>query len=227
MLVLSLLGCGMGTLDTLEGDEPLRAALYFVPDSTISLALLDSRQIYVLLANSTILCEPEVTEDDPTTANLDEAGAANEYWEAQFGTALIREGAIVVVMALAVAPEEDWLGEYDFESDAWDIDALQGYVARDGRVAAGGWSQIEESTGDAAEGVISSELTVAEEDHDYTVGGSASVEITRRDTVLAGRFDFKPTHLTGQFEAARCDNPEFLSRLYQILEATVLTENLD
>ncbi len=225
MLWIALLaGCGMGSFTTEDGPEPLRAALFFTPDSTVTLATQDSRQVYLLLANSTIPCEPADVEDDPATTT-DETVAAREYWEAQFATAFAREGALVVAMVLSVGAEEDWLGRYPLQSDAWDLTEMATYVEEDGRVAAGGWYSVEEASVEDANGVLyASAIEIDEEEHDLAVGAPAWVEITAKDAVLAGTFDFAPVELGGSFEAARCENSTLLTDLYQQLGAMVIAE---
>ncbi|MFN7146374.1 MAG: hypothetical protein ACK4YP_21555, partial [Myxococcota bacterium] len=138
MLLALILGCAPGTFETEHGKEPLRAALYFAPDSTLMLAAQGTRQIYVLLANSTLPCTPEAVEDDPRTQS-DEVLAAEQYWKAQFATAFLREGALVVAGVLAIGADDDWLGRYPLQSDAWDAPTMAAYVAETGRVAAGKW----------------------------------------------------------------------------------------
>lgn len=231
MLLALLLGCGPGTFETEDGKEPLRAALYFAPDSTLTLAAQGTRQIYVLLANSTLPCEPEAVEDDPRTENSDEVAAAKDYWEAQFATAFLREGALVVAGVLAIGADEDWLGRYPLQSDAWDAPAMAAYVEETGRVAAGGWYRVDEASSAGASGVLYANddggFSVDEEAHDLSVGAPAWVEVTEKNSVLAGAFDFPDAKLAGTFTAARCDNADLLTELYKRVGALVVAEQLE
>ena len=152
--MLFLLGCGMGTFDTRDGPDPVRTALYFAPDSALSLELYDARQVYVLLANSTVRCEPEDAVDDPRTPTFDEEGAAETYWQAQILTAFTRENALSIAMVLSLDATSDWIGRYSMHEDAWDQDAMERYVTTDGRVAAGAWYRVAESSNGDNSGVL-------------------------------------------------------------------------
>lgn len=229
MFLLALLACGPGTFTTRDGTESIRGALYFAPDTTLSLELNGSRQIWILLANSTLPCAPEDVEDDPTTAT-DEVAAAKSYWAAQVATAFAREGALSVAMVLGVGAEEDWLGRYSFHSDAWDADAAASYVATDGKVAAGAWYRVVEAAVEEGNGVLYADqgaITTTEEEHDLEIGAPAWVDVTRKDTELAGTFSFAPASLTGEFKAERCDNLDLLSDLYLRLAVLALTEDAE
>lgn len=221
-----LVGCGMGTFVTRQGPEPVRTALYFAPDTSLPLASYGLRSSYLILANSTVPCEPAEVEDAPATA-ADESLAARAYWEAQLATAFAREGALVVAMVLAVGPEEDWLGRYPLQSDAWELDGMGEYVAEDGRVAAGGWYRVDEAGVDDASGVLyagEGGIQVLEERHDLAVGAPSWVEVETRDTTMRGSFDFAEVTLNGTFEAELCGNMDLLTTLYAQLGVLALAD---
>ena len=226
-LVPAIIGCGPGQFVTEDGPEPLRGALFFAPDSTVTLALQETRQVYLVLANSTLPCAPEDVEDDPATL-ADETLAARAYWGAQFATAFAREGARVVVLLLSVGSEEDWLGRYPLRGDALDLAALGEYVAADGRAAAGGWYSVEESSVADANGVLYASSMVGDEAaFDLAVDDPAWVDVSAKDAVVEGTFDFTPLSFRGTFVAERCDNTELLTELYQRLGALVLAFGTD
>ncbi|MDP2316668.1 MAG: hypothetical protein Q8P41_27485 [Pseudomonadota bacterium] len=224
MWILALVGCGMGSFTTADGAEPVRTALYFVPDSTVSLELYGARQAYVLLANSTLPCWPVDEDDDPDTPPTDNA---RSYWDAQFATVFAREGGRTVAFALSIDADADWLGRYSLHEDAWEAAAMGGYVATDGRVASGAWYEVIESAVDDGVGVsyaLDGGIEVVEEAHDIAVGAPAWVEIARKDTALEGTFDFDPAPLSGGFTAERCDNLELLSDLYTYLAVLAIAD---
>ncbi len=215
MLLLQMLGC-MGFFRTDAGPDRVRGALFFAPDSTLSIAVTGGRQIVLLLANSSLPCSSP-TEDDPLTAE-DEVADGRTYYEATFATAFAREGALVVAMVLAVDDTEDWLGTYNLHDDAWNPAALAGYVATDGRVAAGAWYQVDEAAVDSTNGNFYT-YSITEDRSDEEVGAPAWVALDTADRHMRGRFSFAPTALSGSFEAERCDNLDLLAALYLRLAA--------
>lgn len=216
-LLLWSLGCAPGAFVTGDGEEPLRTALFFAPDTSLSVVTTDTRKVHLLLANSTVPCEPEAVFDDPST-DADEASTAREYWSGQLATAFVREGARVALLTLSVGPGADWLGRYPVHADAWDPDEAAARAVAEGRVAAAGWLHVEEAAVDEAGGVLyAAETEVVESEHDFAVDEPAWIDVARKDEVLGGTFDFDGA-LAGRFAAARCDNDELLTELY----ATVL-----
>jgi hypothetical protein len=215
---LALLGgCALGTLTTEDGVEPLRTALAFAPDNTLSLALHDTRRAYLLLANSTLPCAPPEEMDDPATAS-DEVLAAEQYWDAQLATLFGREGARVVLLVLSVGPEEDWLGRYPLDADAWETGDLAAGAPEAGRVAAGAWLHVEETAVADRNGVLyARDVEIVEEEHDFAVDAPAWVDVSRKDTTVEGEFDFPEAGLAGSFSATACPNTSLLTDLYQLL----------
>lgn len=211
-LLLGILGCAPGAFVSDAGEEPLRTALFFAPDVSLSVATTDTRKVYLLLANSTVPCEPEAVVDDPST-DADEPSTAREYWSAQLGTAFVREGARVALLALTVGPGADWLGRYPVHADAWDAEEAATFAIADGRAAAAAWLHVEEAAVEDAGSVLHAAGTeVVEAEHDFAVDDPAWVDVTRKDEVLSGEFDFDSA-LAGRFSAARCDNAELLTEL--------------
>ncbi len=224
MTLLALLGCGMGTFTTEDGPDQVRTALYFVPDSALSLQLYGARQAYVLLANSTLPCWPATDDDDPTTPPTD---TESRYWDAQAATLFAREGARIVAFSVALGPEEDWLGRYPLRTDAWDSAAMADYVATDGRVASGAWYQVIEAEVDGGSGLdyaLTGGVEVVEEAHDVGVGAPAWVDVERKDTKLTGTFDLTPAPLSGTFQAEHCDNLALLGDLYTRLALLAIAD---
>lgn len=216
MLLFALLACAPGELSTEDGPDTLRAALFFAPDASLSVAARGTRQVYVLLANSTVPCEPDDVEDDPTT-EADETNVAREYWMAQLYTAFSREGARVVLATLITGAEVDWLGRYDADADAWDPTSAAERVAEHDRVAAAAWFHVEEAAVDDINGVLyASEIEIVESEHERAVDGGG-FDIVAKDSVLEGAFDFPEADLSGRFTADRCDNAELLTALYHAL----------
>lgn len=225
VLISLLAGCGMGTFETRDGNDEVRAALYFAPESALTLELYDARQVYLLLANSTVPCWPDDVEDDPRTPTLDEEAAAQSYWEAQLLTAFSRENALAVAMTLSVDATSDWIGRYSLHEDAWDQASMERYVATDQRVAAGAWYRVVESSNGDNSGVLyAADVSVDEEAYDLEVGAPAWVDVEAKDTELVGTFDFAPTKLGGSFIAERCDNLDLLELLYLRLAVLALAD---
>ncbi len=225
MVMLALLGCNsMGTFTTEEGPETVRTALYFLPDSTLSLELYGARQAYVLLANSTVPCWPADDDGDPATPP---ASSDLLYWSAQQATMFSREGGITIAFSLALAPEQDWLGRYAMHADAWESDAMAKYVQTDGRVATGAWYEVFEAAIDEGAGLdyaLDGGIKVLDEAHEIGVGAPAWVDVERKDTEMRGTFDFAPAPYAGTFRAQFCDNYEFLGSVYAQLLAFAIAD---
>jgi len=223
MLVLLLVGCGMGAFTTEDGPDRVRAALWFEPDSTLSLQLYGARQGYLVLANSTLPCWPEDGTYDPDGLVSPE----DQYWQAQAATALAREGARIVAFSVAIDANEDWLGRYALQADAWEPDQMAGYVAGEGRVASGAWIHVVESAVEDGAGLnyaLSGGITIVEEAHEIGVPAPAWLELGRRDTEVAGTFDLAPTELSGAFTAERCDNQALLGELSTYLARIAIAD---
>jgi hypothetical protein len=141
------------------------------------------------------------------------AAQDQKYWEAQVATAFAREGALAVAFTLAVDPTTDWLGRYELHADAWDADAMAGYVDTDGRVAAGAWFRVDETAVDETDGMFAN-FQIVDDTFDGGVGEPAWVDIERADEWMTGSFSFSPTHLSGDFRAERCDDLDLLAELY-------------
>ncbi|MDP2308034.1 MAG: hypothetical protein Q8P18_18560 [Pseudomonadota bacterium] len=227
MLMLALLGCSsMGTFTTADGSEPIRTALYFLPDSALWLELYGARQAFVLLANSTLPCWPADDDGDPLTPAAD---TDLLYWSAQQATMLSREGGITIAFSLALGPEEDWLGRYSMHADAWETAAMAQYVQTDGRVATGAWYEVVEAA--VAEGAgldyaLDGGIEVLEEEHEIGIGAPAWVDVARKDTVLTGTFDFAPAEYAGTFRAQHCDNLDILTTLYTQLAVFAIADGV-
>jgi hypothetical protein len=216
MLVVLLAGCGMGAFTTEDGPDRVRGALYFEPDSTLSLQLYGARQAYVVLANSTLPCWPADGTYDPDGL----VSTEDQYWQAQAATAVVREGARFVAFTVAIDANEDWLGRYALQADAWEPGAMAGYVADEGRVASGAWIHVIESAVEDGAGLnyaLSGGITIVEEAHEIGVPAPAWLEIDRKDTEMAGTFDLAPTELSGAFRAERCENQALLGELSSYL----------
>lgn len=227
MVILALLGCSsMGTFTAEEGPETIRTALYFLPDSALSLELYGARQAYVLLANSTVPCWPADDDGDPATPPR---SSDLLYWTAQQATMFSREGGVTIALSLALAPDQDWLGRYAMHADAWDSGAMAQYVRTDGRVATGAWYEVFEAAIDEGSGLdyaLDGGIEVLDEAHEIGVGAPAWVDIERKDTELRGTFDFAPAPYAGTFRAQHCDNLEFLGEVYTQLALFAIADGV-
>jgi len=202
-MVWTLLAC-TGTFHTDQGPDAVRSALWF--DVTTLEGVEDPavpRQSLLLLLNSTLPCRAEDVENDPATADIDEAAAATRYWQAQLYTAFSREGALAVAIALYTY-EPDWSGEYSFYPNTFTRAADR--LAEESRVAYGAWYRVDEAALLEADGVY-----YLYEPTQVTPGIGVddpawAVVDARGDDQLAGQFSFTPTELSGTFRAEACDN---------------------
>jgi hypothetical protein len=92
-MILTFLACAQ-TIRTPDGEERVRSALWIEgpragqPD-----------EAFAIVANTPIPCRPEQVADDSNTPT-DETAGAQEWWEAQLGTAITREGAVLFLIFL-------------------------------------------------------------------------------------------------------------------------------
>lgn len=218
-MLWALLGC-MGTLQTGEGAEPVRAALYLEVEEPAMIGLSSGQATLLLLLNSSLPCDPEEVADDLGTEK-DEAAMARSYWEVQVASAFAREGALAVGLVLYRGEDEDRIGRYEIHEDT--ILAPDPRVEADGRAAAGFWYRVDESEVDEEVGVeLINEVEASS--GDMQVGAPAWAEVERdEDGRLAGRFDFSPSPLGGTFRAERCGNDTLRNLLYaRLIEAGLL-----
>lgn len=216
-----LMACA-GTFHAPDGPEPVRSAVWFdvngmngIEDPRVP------REALLLLLNSTVPCEVPDTEDDPRTGTVDEAAAAEQYWQAQVGSAFTREGALAVALGLFTY-EGDWEGRYDIDATALsDAVTLLGGTSR---VGYGAWYRVDESVVEDSDGVYFT-YTPVDFAYDPAVAAPAWINVSERDDTLVGNFSFTPTELSGSFRAEPCDNQDLLDILLaQIVRLRYLGE---
>ncbi len=216
MVLLLLVGC-MGHLKSSEGSDEVRGALWFAGREAVlngteapGDATDTPYEMMVLVANSQLPCAPDDVEDDPATG-LDEAAAAETFWQAQVSSAFAREGAIVVLLGLYTW-SDGLTGDYAITADA--LQDHLALLASAPRVGFGAWMRVNEAAVDQSDGLF---YTYTDTDVDYEaaagVGSAASVDVLGApDDELAdgerlkGNFNLEPSGMSGGFRAERCDN---------------------
>jgi hypothetical protein len=185
LLFLSLLACGQGFLRTDRGREPIRSAFYAQE--------ADDSYAAVLLLNSDVQCELPDT-DDP--AEL-EAVLASWY------VALYREGALAVSIRLYPPETGGFEASYVVSSEAGAAEATgtEGSAEVDVR-------EVFEAAVDDADGISRTYEIADAEGAAYLVddadSGEVVIERLERGR-MQGRFLLDVEHVSGRFEAERCD----------------------
>lgn len=178
MFLLLSLGC-LGTL-SIDGDtERLRTALLITGDS---------EERWLLVANSTVLCEPEESENDPRTP-VDEVASAKEFWQAQVVAAQTREGAFVTVVRL---PSDSGT----FELGPWLVGG-----------PAGGWYHVIEAAVTEREELLTTYLPTELESDLEAVG---EVTISPDGERFSGTFAYPDDGIEGTFHAEGCGSQDLL-----------------
>ena len=181
-----LIACAPGVLRTREGSEPLRSAWYAEVTGEAG-----ASSLYVLAANSDLLCElPD--SDDP--AVVDEALVRQS-------AGFYREGAKVLYGVFTDATGEGWPGTYEI------ADATSAGERPDREVALTWWSVVEAEV-QAQDGVVVS-YSPGDSPGDYSFVPRApppgEFTLTEDEHGLAVEFEVSSLDLSGRFEASSCD----------------------
>lgn len=208
LVVLTLLACS-GVLRSSAGNEDVRGALWF-PDAPLFTGVVPHAGL-VVLANSPMSCEPDATEDDPST-DTDEAAAALVYWQQELVNAYTREDALVVFLGL-YSPTVDWDGTYELTAEAWDDPATAMFA--DERAGFGGWMRVDEASVEALDGMFYVN-TPTQVSYDKSVDAPASATIEEDDGEVRGEFAFTANSLSGRFRAEACGSSAIWAELWQL-----------
>lgn len=214
-MILLLFGC-MGSLHSSEGSDRIRGALWFAGrESELNGTASEGEgattpnAALVILANSTLPCEPEQVESSDD--GLDQAAAAEQYWGGQVLSAFSREGAIVVLLGLYTW-SDGLSGDYAISENA-----LQDHLdllAAEPRVGFGAWVRVNESAVDETYGMFST-YAITDIDYEPAAGAASEVSVAVRGNpedevadgeTLTGDFVLEPSGMSGAFRAERCDN---------------------
>lgn len=212
--VLGPSGC-MGTLRSAEGTDLIRGAVWFAGreaelNGTATSDTPDTPlQTLTLLSNSTLPCEPEQVTDDPETG-IDEAAAAQEYWQAQVLSAFTREGAVLVLLG-AYTWSDALTGDYTVSPEA--LQDHLALLATTPRVGFGAWMRVNEAAVDESTGMF---FSYTDTDIDFDAGAAEGSTLSLAvqgnldnelgGETLTGDFDLQPSGMKGHFRADRCRN---------------------